>query len=39
MSEGNRIWRVLLLVAFVVGGFAVLSVVFALLGWWQLMFR
>jgi hypothetical protein len=39
MGEGNRIWRVLLLVALVVGGFAVLAVVFALLGWWQLIFR
>jgi hypothetical protein len=39
MGEGNRIWRVLLLVALVVDGFAVLSVVFALLGWWQLIFR
>jgi hypothetical protein len=39
MGEGIRIWRVLLLFALVVGGFAVLSVVFALLGWWQLIFR
>lgn len=39
MGEGTRIWQVLLLVAFVVGGFAVLSVVFVLLGWWQLIFR
>ena len=39
MSEGNLVWRVFLIVALVVGGVVVLSVAFALLGWWQLIFR
>jgi hypothetical protein len=39
VGEGNRTWRVLLVVALVVGGLAVLSVIFALLGWWQVIFR
>jgi hypothetical protein len=39
MSEGTRIGRVLLIVALVVGGLVVLPVAFALLGWWQVIFR
>jgi hypothetical protein len=39
MSEGTQAWRVLLIVALVVGGVVVLSIAFALLGWWQMIFR
>lgn len=38
MDESSRLLRVPIL-ALVVGGLVVLSVVFALLGWWQWIFR
>ena len=39
MDEGKRLWRVLLIVAILVGALVGLSVLFALMGWWQLIFR
>jgi hypothetical protein len=39
MDEGNRTWRILLVAALVIGGLVALSVLFAVLGWWQLIFR
>jgi hypothetical protein len=39
MRENNRFWRVLLIATLLLGGLVVLSVVFALLGWWQVLFE
>jgi hypothetical protein len=39
MVTQDRLWRVLLLAALMVTGLVVLSVLFAVMGWWQLIFR
>jgi hypothetical protein len=39
MEERHGIWRVLLIVALVAGGLVVLSIVFAMLGWWGVIFQ
>jgi hypothetical protein len=39
MEERHGIWRVLLIVVLVAGGLVVLSIVFAMLGWWGVIFQ
>jgi CHASE2 domain-containing sensor protein len=39
MEEGNRNLRIVIIVALVIGSLVALSILFAVLGWWQVIFR
>ena len=39
MEERNQIQRVIVIVALVVGSLLALFILFAVLGWWQAIFR